>query len=103
MHLCRRQVQFIPVMVAGRYNAAQDVAHLGFVVDQLQQGLAARACLADAEDVLGCRIERNDQQVDVEQNDAGTQVIENMAGSFAQPPAAPGTGVARLMIRRRFV
>lgn len=70
MHLCRRKVHFVGVMIARLNDASQDVTHLGLIVDETQQGSAACALLADSKDVFGGRVERDNQQVIVEQDDA---------------------------------
>jgi len=46
----------------------------------LQQRLATGAPGADAEDVLGRRVQVNDKQAVVKQDDARTQAVENAAG-----------------------
>jgi hypothetical protein len=57
-------------VVAGGGNAREDLAHLRFVVDELQQGLTPRSGAADPEDVFGGGIYVDDQKVIVEQDDA---------------------------------
>jgi hypothetical protein len=57
VHLCRGEVYFVRVVIAGRGNAAEDLSHLRFVVDKLQKRLAVRANAADPEDVLGSGVE----------------------------------------------
>ena len=93
MHLRWREVQLVCVMVTRRENAAQDVAHLGFVVDELEQRLSARALLADAENVLCCRVEPDNQEVLVEQDDARAQVVEYVPGGSLRGTAVAGTGI----------
>jgi hypothetical protein len=53
-------------VIAGCQDAGKDVAHLGFVVDELEQGLSARATLADAKNILGGWIQARDQQMVIE-------------------------------------
>lgn len=71
VHFGRREPQFVGEVIAGNYNATQDIAHFRFIVDQAQQRFAARTFLADTQDILSGRVEANDQQVLIEQGDAG--------------------------------
>jgi hypothetical protein len=66
-------------VVAGCRNAAEDLAHFRFVVDKLQQRLAAGALTANAEDVFSRRIQVDDQQVLIQEDDARIQAIEDIA------------------------
>jgi hypothetical protein len=66
-------------MVAGRHHARQDVLQLRLIVEQPQQRLSAGAPLADPEDVLGGRVEANNEQVAIEQDDARAQAVEDAA------------------------
>jgi hypothetical protein len=88
MDFGRRQAHFIGEVIAGRGNAAQDLAHFRLVVDEPQQGLAARAGAADAENVLGRRVQVDDKKVFVQQDDAGTQAVDDLTGIAAQRPVA---------------
>jgi len=65
-------------MIAGDADPAQDVAQLRVVVEELQQGFAARTPLADTEDVLRSGIEAEDEQVPVQQDYAGAQAVEDV-------------------------
>jgi hypothetical protein len=65
-------------MVAGGTDPAEDVAQFGVVVEQAQQGFAARPPLAHTEYVFGRRIQADDEPVPVEQDDTGTQTVEDM-------------------------
>jgi hypothetical protein len=49
-------------MVARFDDAAEDVAKLGFIADELEQGCAIRAFRADAEDVFCSRIQTDDEE-----------------------------------------
>ena len=77
MHLGRREPNLVSVVVAGLRNAAQNFAHLRLVVDELQQRLAARALRADTKDVFCCRIQVDDEQMLVQQDDARAQAVQN--------------------------
>jgi hypothetical protein len=70
MDLGRPEAQLICVVIAGGDDAAQDVPQLGFVVDEPQQRFTARAPYTDAENVFRGRVEADDEQVAVEQDDA---------------------------------
>ena len=70
MHLGWCEAHFVCVMIPGREHPGKDVSHFRFVVDKLEQRLAARAPLADAEDVFCRRIQSDDKEMVVEQNDA---------------------------------
>jgi len=61
VHFGRRKPQFVCEMIARCYNATQDVAHFGFIVDKSQQRFALRALLAGAQNVFGSRIQSNDE------------------------------------------
>jgi hypothetical protein len=69
VHLARREAHLVRILVARDGDPAQDLAHLGFVVDQPQQRLAVGASAADAEDVFCGRIQVDNQQVIVQQDD----------------------------------
>lgn len=75
--------------------AAEDIAKLWFIVNQPQQRFAARAPRADAQDVFRRRIQANDKQVRVEQDDARTQVTENLSRVVVKKSA-----IARVSGRR---
>jgi hypothetical protein len=89
-------LHLVGIVVAGRDNTAEDVAHLRLIIDQLEQGMAPCPLLADAEYVLGGGIQRDDEQVFVEQDDAGTQAVENIGCVAAQRVAAAGATRARM-------
>jgi len=63
-------VHFIRVVVSGCDYAAEDFAQLGFVVNELQQGLATRPRAADAENVFCCGIYVDYQQAVIKKDDA---------------------------------
>ena len=63
--------QFVRILVTRSGNATEDLPHFGFVVHQAQQRPAARARPAYAENVFSRRIEIDDQEVVIEQDDAG--------------------------------
>jgi hypothetical protein len=70
MNLGRRQPHLIGIVVAGRGNARENLAHFGFIVDKTQQGLSGGTRAADTENVFRCRIHVDDQQVFVKKDDA---------------------------------
>jgi hypothetical protein len=80
-------------VIAGRCNAGEHISEFRFVIDELQQRFAASTAAADAEHILGGRIQVDDEQVVIEQDDAGTQAVEYVRGVFVQRPV---TGTARL-------
>jgi hypothetical protein len=90
VHLGRAQAQLVGVIVTRLQHAPENVAHLGLVVDQPQQGLAARALQADAEDVLGRGIEIDDQQAVVDKNDARAKAVENSLWIVCRRAAVAG-------------
>ena len=83
-------MQFVRIVVTRCDDAAKNVAELRVVVDEAQQRLAASADLADTEDVLGGRIETDDEQVLVKQNDARTQAVEYVARIVSEATAIAG-------------
>ena len=91
MHLGRAQSHLVGVIVTGLQYPPEDVPHLGLVVDQSQQRLAARTLQADAEDVLRRRIEIDDQQAVVDENDARAKAVENSLGIVCRRAAVAGT------------
>ena len=82
-------------MIARVTDPAENVAELGVVVEQPQQRFAAGAPLADAEDILRGGIQINDEQVPVQQDDAGTQVVENGVRLIADIAIVAGAAPAR--------
>lgn len=46
--------------------------------------MAACPFLADPEDILGGRIQRDDQKVNIEEDDAGAQIVEDAIGVTTQ-------------------
>ena len=79
MHLRRGEPNLVGVVIPGDRNTAQDLAHLRFVVDKLQQRLAACAPAADTKNVFCGRVQVNDEQMLIQQDDAGAQAVENVA------------------------
>lgn len=88
MHFGRRQFHFVGVVIAGRRDARQDFPHLGLVVHKPQQRLAACTLTADAKNILSGRVEVNDKQAFVKQDDAGRQAVEDVAGVGVERSAA---------------
>ena len=70
MHLRRGEPQFVGIVIAGRGDATQDLAHFRIVVNQPQQGLSASAPAAHAKNVFGGGIKINDEQTIIQQDDA---------------------------------
>ena len=88
MDLGRRQAHFIGEVVAGRSNAAEDLAHFRLIVDEPQQRLAARAGAADAQNVLGRRVQVDNEQIVIQQDDARSQAVDDLAGIAAERSVA---------------
>ena len=84
VHFTRGETHFVGVVVAARSNARKDFAHLGFVVDELQERLAARTFATDAEYVFGGRVQVDNQQTVIEQDDARGKTVEDVAGVLLQ-------------------
>ena len=91
MHFGWPQTQLVRIVIAGRNYPAEDVAQLRFIIDKSQQRLATRAPLADAENVLRGRIQADDEQVLVEQNDARAQAVEYVRGFSVDGPVVVGS------------
>ncbi len=89
----RRQAEFVGVLVTGCRDPTEYLAHFRLVVHEPQQRLAPGARTTDAEDVFGGRVEVDDQQVFVEENDARVEAVENEAGIFVKRSV---TGTAAL-------
>jgi hypothetical protein len=81
-------MDFVRIMIAGGRDPAEDLAELRFVIDQLQQGFSACAVAADAENVLGRRVEVGNEQIVVQQDDACVQAVENLACVVVERAAA---------------
>jgi hypothetical protein len=86
-------------MVARVHDPGQNVPQFGLVVDQPQQGFAAGALNAHAEDVLGGGIEVEYEQARIEYDDARAQRIEDAPRGavpviVAAAAAAVASGVA---------
>lgn len=80
MHLGSRKAHFVCIVIAGPANAAENIAQLRLVVEKPQQGMAACALRADSENVFGGRVQRDDQQITVDQNDARAQAVQDGLG-----------------------
>ena len=64
------EAQFFGVVVSRRGNAAQDVSELCIVVEQAQQRFTVCTVTTDPEYVFRRRVEVDDEQILVEQDDA---------------------------------
>ena len=93
-----RQAHLVGVVITGRGNSGQHVAQFRFVIDELQQGFATGAAAADAEHVLGSRVQINDKQAVIEQDDAGTQAVEDAGGMFVQRSVAGTAALYRTVL-----
>ncbi len=87
----RAQAQLVRVVIARRTDAAEDVAQFRVVVQKPQERFPARAPLAYAENIFRGGIEADDEQVPVQQDDAGTQAVEDGLGLIADITAVIGT------------
>ena len=67
------------VVIACRDDAAQDISQLRFIVNQPLERFALRAAFTDAEYVLCCTVQTDDQQILIEQNDSRTQAVEDIS------------------------
>ena len=85
-------------MIAGHRNARQHIPQFGFIIDELQQGFAAGAAAADSEDVLGGRVQVDDEQVVIEQDDPGAQAVDYVRGVFVQRSVAGAAGLQRTVL-----
>ena len=88
VHLGRCESHLVRIMIAGRGNARQDLAHFRFVVNKLEQRLTMRALAADAQDVFCGRVQVHDELMLIKQNDACAQAVENIARIVVERPAA---------------
>ena len=70
MHFARGETHFIGVVVPGRGDAGEDLAHFGLVIDELQERLAPSTLATDPKHVFRGRVQVDYQQVVVEQYDA---------------------------------
>jgi hypothetical protein len=67
MHLARREVYLVRILVAGRSNAAQYLSQFRLIIDELQQRLTMGAPAADPEDVFAGRIEVRNKEICIKQ------------------------------------
>lgn len=67
------------IVIARRDDAAQDISQLRFIVNQPLERFTLRAACADAEYVLCCTVQADDQQILIEQNDSRAQAVEDIA------------------------
>ena len=82
-------------MIARLQHTAEYVAQLRLIANQSQQGLAARALHTDAEDVLGSRIQVDNEEIVVNEDDARAEAVENSFGIVGKCSATmAGTPVA---------
>jgi hypothetical protein len=81
-------------VIPGFHDAREDVTHLRIVVYEGQQRFARGTALADTENVLGRRIESDNQQVIVKKNNAGAERINNIDRAAANAAVIVGTGFA---------
>ena len=103
VHLCRCKLHFVCVVIAGRNNPAKDIVQFRVITDKHQKRLAAGAGLANTENVFTRRVETDDQQGPVEQNDACAQAIENVSGVFVKKAATGAFAAAAAGGRYRMV
>jgi hypothetical protein len=81
-------------MITRRNDPAQNALELRVLTNQAEQRFTFRAVFADAEDVLGRRVEANDKKGAVEQNDACAEAVENLFRVFVEFAAARTFGPA---------
>jgi hypothetical protein len=79
MHFRVRQGQFIGVVVSRPNDPRENIFEFRIVADEFQEGFAGGALFADAEQVLGRGIHRDDQERAVKQDDAATQALDEIA------------------------
>ncbi len=91
MNLGGPQPHLDRVVFARRNDAAQDISQLRFIVNQPLERFPLRAAFTDTEYVLCCRVQADDQQILIEQNDARTQAFEDIARFSVDGPVATGT------------
>ena len=89
VHFGGCESHLVGVVVATRRDAREHFAKFGFVIDELQQGFAARPAPADSKYVFRGRVQVDDQEVVVEQDDARREAVED-TGSIALERAATG-------------
>ena len=63
-------MHFVRVVISGYDDAAEYFPQLGLVVNESQQGLAARSRTTDAEDVFCCGVDVDNQQAVIQEDDA---------------------------------
>lgn len=88
MHFSGRQRYLVCVVIARGNYPAQDVLQLRVIADQFQKRFAMGTRFADAQDIFCSRVEPDDQQRLIEQNDTRTQAVEDLSGMVVERAAA---------------
>lgn len=70
MNLGRPEPEFSGICLSGIQCPGKNVPEFRIVVNELQQRFALRPVFADAEQVFGGGIQRRDQQISIEKDDA---------------------------------
>ena len=98
VNLGRREAQLVRVLVAGGGDAAENLLHFRLVIHEAQQGLASRARTADAEYVFSGRVQVDDEQMLIQQDDARVQAVEDTAGVVVQRPVSGAAAFQRTVV-----
>jgi hypothetical protein len=87
----RSEPQFVGIVIAGCEDAAKNIAELGLIIEQAQHRFTASPLDTDTQQVFGGRVEVDDQQAAVNENNSGTETIENALRIAAGRPVIAGT------------
>lgn len=72
------ETKFIGMWHAGYQRAHQHIAHFRVIIDERQQRMADSAGKTDSQQVLRGRIEFDDKEIVVKQDDGGSQAIDDI-------------------------
>jgi len=70
MDLCSTQADLVRIVIARLNDATQDIAQLRIIISKPQQRFALRPLRTYTKDVFGGRVEADDQEAFVQQDDA---------------------------------
>jgi hypothetical protein len=75
--LTSAETEFVGMRDAGHQGSHQDIAQFGIIVDERQQRLTDGTGRTYAQQVFGSRIEFDDEEIMIEQNDGGSEAVDD--------------------------
>ena len=77
MSLASAETEFIGMRDAGHQGSHQDIAQFGIIVDERQQRLTDGTGRTYAQQVFGCRVKFDYEEIMIEQNDGGSEAVDD--------------------------